>query len=234
MKKCNKTRLVFIRHGQSLRNKLCPWPYLPDDEKIIKILGEISDRDTPLSEIGFEQAQKTGLALRKIFGMPDIIFHSGYLRAEQTAREIFSAYKKNEKKKIKFLVDDSIRERAVGHVYNMPESEARKFFPWIKNYRELFSDFDFCPPGGESLVEVVDRVRDFINFLVSAHSGKTIFIVSHGRAIQCAMYNLLGRDFKAVFEKPEGPIKNCGITIFEKINSDKDFILIEYNRVFCK
>ena len=231
MSKNRSLKIFLIRHGKSIRNKLCHLPYLPDDEELFKKIGHIADRDTPLSEEGFLQAKETGIALCRRFCAPDYVFHSGYLRTIQTAEEIISAYKKHQKEKIKILKDDSIRERGVGYVYNMQESEARKLFPWIINYRELFSDFDFCPPGGESLVHVVDRVGNFIETLAKIPLGKTVFIVSHGRAIQCLMYILLGRDFKAVFEHPQGPVKNCGVTLFE-MDKKGLFVLKEYNKVF--
>ncbi len=234
MVKTKPLRIVFIRHGQSLRNQLCHLPYLPDDDEIFKVIGHISDRDTPLSEDGYRQAETTGVYLRDIFGIPNYIFHSGYLRTIQTVEGILYSFEEREKKKIIILKDDLIRERAVGYVYNMKEKDARRSFPWVKRYAELFSDFDFCPPGGESLVQVIDRTRIFVDRVLSViEQGKTVFIVSHGRAIQCLMYNLLGRDFKSIFEHKEGSIKNCSITLFESHKKGL-FILKQYNKIFWK
>ena len=235
MSKKNILKVVFIRHGESVRNKYCPWPFLPDNQDIVDIIGHFSDRDTPLSEEGFSQARKTGTALRRKFGVPDMVFHSGYLRTRQTAEEILLAYKTEEKMKVSLIQEDFLRERAVGYVYNMRESEARKYFPWVKKYRELFSDMDFCPPGGESLSQVIDRLRIFVDNLkkIDVKGKRTIFVVSHGRAIQCAMYNLLGCDFDKVFNHPLGPIKNCGVTVFER-RDRSDFFLEKYNILFWK
>jgi len=49
-----------------------------------------------------------------------------------------------------------------------------------------------APPGGESFVDLIDRVAPAIDRLTAAHSGRDIVAVTHGGTIRAAIAHALG------------------------------------------
>jgi broad specificity phosphatase PhoE len=54
-----------------------------------------------------------------------------------------------------------------------------------------------APPGGESFVDLVDRVVPAVERLIDAHAGRDIVIVAHGGTIRAALAHALGLDPEA-------------------------------------
>lgn len=57
-----------------------------------------------------------------------------------------------------------------------------------------FAVADYRPPGGESFVDVVARVRATIERLTAAHRGRHIVAVAHGGSIRAALVHALDLD----------------------------------------
>ena len=76
-------------------------------------------------------------------------------------------------------------------------------------HRFWYCPADECPPGGESFVAVVDRVRAGVENLLTHHAGKDIVVVAHGGTIRAALCIALDID-------PEASLafstENCSIT----------------------
>ena len=72
-----------------------------------------------------------------------------------------------------------------------------------------------APPGGESFVEVIDRVSLAIHRLVEVHPGYDIIAVAHGGTIRAALGLALGLDPEAALAFT---IENCSITRIDRID----------------
>mgnify|MGYP001610334537 FL=1 len=89
--------LVVIRHAESARNDAKKGSvYFADDAARERVRG-IPDHKVPITPLGVRQSIRTGIALRERFGIPDYLYHSGYLRTMHTAKLILDAYTPNER-----------------------------------------------------------------------------------------------------------------------------------------
>lgn len=232
-------RLVFIRHGESLRNKYGKTPFLPSEPGALQeLLRRITDHGMPLTAKGLMQASETGIGLKKRFGKPDAILFSDYLRTMQTFEEIVSAYSKRQVKGIFCSPEEMCRERCLGPVHNMTYEESKKMFGDIDRLSRRMSEFDYRPPHGESLADVVIRAKSFLE--VSLEMGqyyKTMFVVSHYRFIQCAVWALSGAldlTYNDVFHSSKMHLPNCGIVVYEFDKKLQRMVLVEHGTTFYK
>lgn len=160
----NKNRKIwFVRHAQSEYNKLhlfTGW------------------HDPDLTEKGYEVAHKLKEELSDTNF--DYVFSSPLKRAVSTAKSIIS-----QQSMIQY--DDRLKERSYGSWSGLNKSDIRnevgedKFFSARRGW-------DTRPPEGESLEDVSNRVKSFIDDLPD--NGK-ILVVSHGNTIR-AISVLLG------------------------------------------
>ena len=68
-----------------------------------------------------------------------------------------------------------------------------------------FSDMAASPPGGESFVEVRERVLAGLERLLTAHAGKTVVVVSHVTPIKTLVAHALGLPLEALFRMELSP-----------------------------
>ncbi len=215
----NIRRLVLVRHGQSLRNKLMD-KFCFADEKSREAVGPLQDRLCPLTEKGRKQAAAAGRRLKDIFGVPSDIIHSGFLRAEQTAKAIAGAYAADENNKFAFREDNLLRERNSGYLSDMTHAEIGRYFPWANQAWKYSDPFTYIPPGGESIASMCEgRLLLFLRQLDEhflGQVGPTVFTVSHGRTVQGLRYLLEGWDHSRMNHslKHEVP-SNCSATLYE-------------------
>lgn len=203
-----------------------------DDESRQPVKG-IPDHKIVLTEKGRDEARKVGLALREKFGIPDYLYHSGYLRTVKTSEEILAAYTEEERLKIKIRHNLFIRERDSGYAYDMTTEEAEKAFPWLKEYWKTFGGFFSHPPGGESLAQVCDRVYLFLNMLFRDRADQNIFVVTHGGTIRAFRFLLEHWDYEEVNNRfRTDPPKNCSVTVYEYDPDKMRLVLKEYNSIY--
>lgn len=215
----NIGRLILVRHGQSLRNvhmdKFCF-----ADDKARDAVKPLIDRLCPLTEKGRKQAEIAGRRLRKLFGVPSEIIHSGFTRAENTAKGILGAYNVDENYRIVFREDNLLRERDSGYLSNMTRAEIAKDFPWAGHAWKFSDPFTYLPPGGESIISMCEgRLRLFLEQLDEHFLGQvrpTVFTVSHGRTVQGLRYLLEGWDHDRMNHSLKHEIPpNCSATVYE-------------------
>ncbi|WLH04061.1 histidine phosphatase family protein [Pseudomonas beijingensis] len=74
---------------------------------------------------------------------------------------------------------ECFRERDVGVFEGLTQADARERYPqlWSQN---ITRRWDAGPTGGESISEVVKRVRDVLVELGSKYPSKTVLLVAHG------------------------------------------------------
>ena len=225
--------LVIIRHAESERNKAKKGSVYFADEEARKDVVGIPDDKISITRVGEFQAAETGVELRKRFGIPDYLYHSGYKRTIQTTEGILKAYPNEEREKIKIRQNIFIRERDPGYTYDMTQDEAERNFPWLKRYWEEFGGFLSYPPGGESLAKMVERVYLFLNMLFRDRAGQKVFVVTHGGTLRCFRFILEHWDYSQALKWPPGQSpENCGVTVYEYDRKEKRLVLKEYNAVY--
>ncbi len=101
------SRFIFVRHGQSQANAD----------------GILADEHPPLTELGIEQARKTGYELRGL-GIKSIVC-SPFLRTQQTA-EIIAGELGIEISHIKIM--DELHERRLGTLEGKPKTREVKWY----------------------------------------------------------------------------------------------------------
>ncbi|MCO8171441.1 histidine phosphatase family protein [Pseudomonas sp. 21LCFQ02] len=148
-------QLYVVRHGQTWANREG------------RYLGAL---DAELTEDGRQQAEALRNALP---AQIDVLVSSPLLRARQTAEIL------NQSLNLPLVVDKHFRERNVGVFEGLTQAEARTRYPqlWARNITRQWQQ---APDGGETIAEVVERVRLGLNGLVERHAGSTVVLVAHG------------------------------------------------------
>jgi len=163
------TRLLLVRHGSTIWNEAH------------RIQGHF---DAPLSAEGIWQAQRLAQALAG--EALDAIHTSSLSRAQITAREIARLHQ------VPVISEPALRERCYGLWEGLtPEEIARDYPEEARLWRA--GDYEFAPPGGESLKDVLSRLARFFNDLLQAKRGQSLLLVSHANALSLALCCLLQR-----------------------------------------
>ena len=151
-----KTKIIVVRHGETEWN--------------------IEDRcqghkDSPLTENGIKQAEN--VALRLADHNLSAIYTSDLGRAIQTA-EIIS-----EPSNLSIKYDLRLRERNMGVLQGLTDSEMAKSFPEIcSNLMKL--DPDYIIPNGDSTRQSYSKNIECLNEIARSNPGDTVLIVTHG------------------------------------------------------
>jgi len=168
------TRLVLVRHGQSiynLQNRFTGW------------------KDVDLTDQGISEAIQAGKVLNnnKIFF--DLAFSSLLKRAQETLYYILKEL--NQKPNTKF--DIALNERDYGDLIGQNKSEAAKEFG-VEQVQIWRRSYDIPPPGGESLKMTCNRTLPYFQTIFDLLiKGNNIIVAAHGnsiRAIVMKLFNL--------------------------------------------
>lgn len=184
-------KFIFLRHGRSLA----------DDEE--KIEGRY---DSPLTEIGIAQAQKTALHFIESGYKFDSIITSTLIRASRTAEIINNSFK------IPLVKSELFIERDNGVLAGLGRKEADIKYP-MKGFKTPFSYFPNL--SGENLITLQGRALLALDFILKNNPGQYL-IVSHGGFLNAIIRTILGIS---------SPINNSGC-IFQF--QDNGYIEIDY------
>ncbi len=157
------TRLVLVRHGETDWNVAGRWQ---------------GQADVPLNVRGREQALETARKLKDI--RLDAIYASDLSRAYETAQAI--ARERN----LPVRTDPRLREIDQGQWQGMLVDEIQARFADLFELRRS-DPLNVAPPGGETVLQVRNRVVEAIEQIVREHPGQTVAVVSHGFAIAVAL-----------------------------------------------
>ena len=188
------TRIIMVRHGQSMANA----------ER--RFAGH-SDFD--LSGLGHKQAQRAAAYLLKNEKI-DVIYSSDLLRAYHTATPVSEAFGLPVNK------DTSLREIYAGEwealtLTEIAERYPQDFFIWKNEYAAS------RPTGGESTVEVYERIVPHILELAQENEGKTILLATHATVVRAFIAYAQGLSSAQTGELQGFP-KNASISIFNYEN----------------
>ena len=158
-----KCKITFIRHGSTIYS----------DEN------RMSDNINypPLNELGKIEAAKIAQWVQKRSPKVDKIYTSSDLRAIQTCQFVADEYQKD------FEIIDGIHSRRTGHWNGLTFNQVEQLYPEeLAKYHQ--NRDSYWPEGGETTIQLRERVRQKISKLISENIGKRIIIVTNGDVIQ--------------------------------------------------
>ncbi|MAZ45559.1 MAG: hypothetical protein CMD74_02500 [Gammaproteobacteria bacterium] len=197
------TVMIFVRHGQIRANKKGLWHGSTDSSLTLK---------------GHYQAARTAKHLANKQSITKI-YSSPLKRCVNTARHISKSIK------IPILIDENIREYAIGDWEGLPFKVLQEKYDFVNRVQ---ADPDFRPPNGESLKGVSDRMSSFIDRVREDNNRQQrgdILIVSHGAAISVALAKEVDHTCTAWMKYH---ISNCSITELQFL---PDAVLTKFNEV---
>lgn len=159
--------LAIVRHGVSKAN----------DEGVIT-----GHMDTPLTELGRQQARQAAELLK------DIPFNSAYSstlqRAAHTLDELVAALNLH----VPIVLHDDLRERSWGTLEGKRKDNLDNDF--TEEEKIVWQTWGSRPPQGESYEEVYDRMVSYFNahILRELNSGKNVVLAGHNgslKTLQC-------------------------------------------------
>ena len=171
------TRIIAIRHGETAWNA------------DTRIQGHL---DIPLNDTGRWQAARLAQALAS--EPIHAIYSSDLARAFETASAIARQHPELAGRTPHKV--EALRERCFGMLQGKTWAEIDSHWPELA-LRWRQRDTDFAPEGGETLVQLQQRVREITRTLAARHPGEQIVLVAHG-GVMDALYRLAtGQDLKS-------------------------------------
>ena len=169
--------ILLIRHGQSEWNKLNLFTGFKNIE---------------LSEQGIKEANNAGQNFKNLDIKFNIVFTSELKRAQETAKIILQNldqwdFLNNEGKIISNI---NLNERDYGDLTGLNKKETAEKFgeEQVHKWRRGYSD---QPPNGESLEDVVRRVRKYfeevIKPAIQSNENDNILIAAHGNSLRALL-----------------------------------------------
>ncbi len=187
--------------------------FFPDSDARRSFEGE-PDHHAGLTDVGRDQARVLGERLAGEFGAFDLVYHSGYRRARETAELVLAAMGQSPAPTVREHI--LLRERDAGYTFNMTSTEAEAAFPWLQEYWRTVGPFYARPPGGESMADVASRVQLFLESCEPALAGRRVLLVTHVGTAR--MIRFLLEDWthdQTLVQWHTGSLKNAAFVAYE-------------------
>ena len=175
--------LYFVRHGQTVwnvENKIC------------------GATDIELTDMGHEQAIKTGEEIRRQGIQIDEILYSPLVRAAETARHI------SEVTGIPRRMEIRLKEQNFGKYESTPRDGAE-----FAKAKEVFA---YRYDGGESMLQLCQRIYNLLDDLRVKADQKTYLLVAHNgiaRAVNSYFFDMTNEEFARF------GLKNCEVRRYD-------------------
>ncbi|WP_119964626.1 histidine phosphatase family protein [Simplicispira lacusdiani] len=167
------TRLIAIRHGETAWNV------------DTRIQGHL---DIPLNDTGLWQARQVARALAS--EPLSAIYASDLQRAHTTARAIAEATG------APLVAERGLRERSFGQLEGRTFAEIEAELPeQARRWRQR--DPHFAPEGGETLVQLRERIAATTHRLAAQHTGGLVVLVAHGGVLDVLYRLATGQELQA-------------------------------------
>ena len=202
----------LVRHGQSAGN------VARDVAEAAKgLMIDIAERDVdvPLSELGVQQSQALAgwFAAMPEASRPNVVLHSPYLRAAETARIVRQAVEVDDD--VTSRVDERLREKEFGILDRLTTHGISQRYPDLYEQRQHVGKFYFRPPGGESWCDVILRLRSVLDTITREYARERVLIVGHQVTVNCFRYLLERLDEATILEYDRGSdVQNCSVTSY--------------------
>ncbi|MDO5699100.1 MAG: histidine phosphatase family protein [Dermatophilus congolensis] len=202
------SELVLIRHGESVGN-VADRVAREKDAHHLEL--DYRDADTPLSDVGEEQASAVGRWAASLGEQerPRVVISSPYRRAFQTAQLAVKELGLSDH----IVVDERLRERDLGLFDGMTGAGIRHNYPEEAARRDEVGKFYYRPPGGESWTDVVARVRSVLTDIRGEYDEEKVWLFSHQAVIMSFRFVLEGLDEPTLLDiDRQTPMGNCSMT----------------------
>lgn len=173
--------LILIRHGQSVwnaENRFTGWV------------------DTPLSELGREEAHRAGQRLAAEGVHIDVAFTSTLRRAIDTGATVLDELGQSDLEQIQAW---ELNERFYGALTGRDKAQTAEEFgaDQVKIWRR---SYDIPPPGGESLKDTADRTIPYFlrEVLPQATGEQVVLVAAHGNSLRSIVKELDGLDAEGI------------------------------------
>ena len=160
------TKLILIRHGQSIwnaENRFTGWT------------------DVELSDKGIKEAEDAGRELRDV--KFDVIHTSNLIRAKRTAEIVLSA--NSASFDVETKMDWRLNERNYGSLQgqNKAETAEKHGSEQVRIWRR---SFDVAPPDGESLEMTAKRTIPYFKEKIfpDLEAGMNVLVSAHGNSLR--------------------------------------------------
>ncbi|MBQ8509272.1 MAG: histidine phosphatase family protein [Clostridia bacterium] len=186
------TRMIFIRHGQSMGNLEARF---------------YGNWDGPLTDLGRAQAAKTAEYLRdwKI----DAAYGSDLCRAYETGTIIAAPHN------LAVTPDKGLREIFAGEWEDRPFEELPRLYS--EDFDTWLHDLWHArPTGGESVRELAERVRTEVWRIASLHDGQTVLIATHATPIRTLICEWKGEPYEKIQQL--GWVGNASVSVVDYDN----------------
>jgi alpha-ribazole phosphatase len=163
--------------------------------------------DIPLSQHGRRQA--AALAQRLMTKTLHMLYASDLQRAWETAGAIATPHA------LPVHTEPRLREMAFGRwegltYAEIQQQEAQSLVAWERD--QLYS----APPGGETLLQMAERIRTAYVDLLVAGQDKTIGLVAHGGPLQLLLCFALGLPPQAYWQFAVAPASLSELCVYEQ------------------
>ena len=167
-------RIIAVRHGESEAN--AAYQQASD----APLVYERGDDEVTLTDLGRRQARALGRLLGALpeEEAPELVCCSPYLRALDTwtvASEVW--------RPLPVTTDERLRDREWGTLAPYNEAAIRQRHPEELARWRAMGDYDYRPPGGESVGDVAVRVRAAVGGLRERADGRRVLIVAHDAVV---------------------------------------------------
>jgi len=176
--KNNGNTFFLLRHGQT------------DFNARNLIAGAVEERkENPphLNGVGEEQVKRAAESL--VSESLDVIYSSPFRRTMQTAKIV------SKRIGVDVKIDNRLREVDVGAFVGRTLADWEKYFEGKDALVE-------GPPGGESLNDVLARVKEFLDDINHKYRNKNILIVGHGDPLWMMQSIFLGVEGQNILKTP--------------------------------
>jgi broad specificity phosphatase PhoE len=202
----------LVRHGQSAGNVA-----RDEAEAAAGLHIQIAERDVdvPLSELGVRQSQALAgwFASLPERARPNVVLHSPYLRAAQTAQFVMDRLERDDLLSVQ--VDERLREKEFGILDRLTTYGIAHKYPELHAQRQHVGKFYFRPPGGESWCDVILRLRSVLDTLTREYCRERVLIVAHQVIVNCFRYLFERLDEDAILAADRAnDVPNCSITSY--------------------
>ena len=214
----------LVRHGQSAGN------VARDAAEAAKgLMIDIAERDidVPLSGLGVQQSHALAdwFAAMPEHARPNVVLHSPYLRAAETARIVLQAIDPagmsnppgdaDAADRVTSRVDERLREKKYGILDRLTTHGISQRYPDLYQQRQHVGKFYFRPPGGESWCDVILRLRSVIDTITRDYARERVLIVGHQVTVNCFRYLLERLDEATILAYDRGgDVPNCSVTSY--------------------
>jgi len=183
------TRLVLIRHGETDWNAEGRWQ---------------GQADIPLNTQGVSASER--LAQELVSYPLDAIYSSDLIRARQTAQALARA------KSMHVKLEPRLREIDQGEWQGLLINQIQSLYTDVY-LKRLQDPWQVAPPGGETALQVRNRVIEAVDEILTCFPGGTVAIISHGFTLAMIRVHFQSLPLERIWEMIPGNLELIKINI---------------------